>query len=267
MPSTKSCPRAFTLVELLVVVAIIALLLALLLPSLARAKYLAKVTLCKANMRQLATGLFTYATANQNFYPSPGKIRSNGNPWDQAMASLDNGSNVRPLIRPYWGGEDGKRTKLEQCAVAPSLAERGASDDRTSYLFYFNFSRTRYNQPLYSQAMLKVGGLFKVNETDDWGISTLISDVLVDYDAHPYFDRVANHHGLNKDFAEHDHWYFKFAYRTPQYSSLYPRVSGSFTDQDGSVVEYQVRKDSDVGFVSLWQQLVPNDYIRYELPN
>ena len=47
--------RAFTLVELLVVVAIIALLVALLAPGLARAKAAARAAVCRHNLRQIGT--------------------------------------------------------------------------------------------------------------------------------------------------------------------------------------------------------------------
>ena len=52
--------RAFTLVELLVVVAIIALLLGILIPSLGRARQVAINTTCMANLNQLGKGVITY---------------------------------------------------------------------------------------------------------------------------------------------------------------------------------------------------------------
>lgn len=60
--------RGFTLIEVLVVVAIIALLVAILLPSLARARELAKRTQCGANTHQMAIALHMY-TLQYRYYP------------------------------------------------------------------------------------------------------------------------------------------------------------------------------------------------------
>jgi prepilin-type N-terminal cleavage/methylation domain-containing protein/prepilin-type processing-associated H-X9-DG protein len=60
MMRAHSSSRAFTLIELLIVVAIIAILASLLLPGLARAKALAHRTKCKSNLRQIGLGLQMY---------------------------------------------------------------------------------------------------------------------------------------------------------------------------------------------------------------
>ncbi len=59
----------FTLIEVLVVVAIIALLVSILLPSLKRAREQAKAVACGVNMRTCHQGMFYYLEANKDFFP------------------------------------------------------------------------------------------------------------------------------------------------------------------------------------------------------
>lgn len=64
--------RGFTLIELLVSVAIIALLVAILLPSLSKARQIAIRTRCLSNIRQLEVAQVSYATSHEDLILAAG---------------------------------------------------------------------------------------------------------------------------------------------------------------------------------------------------
>jgi len=93
--------RAMTLVEVLVVMAIISMLFGIIVPGLAHSRRIAKQTACLSHLQQIGVGICTYAMENNgsipygpkapppsatNFYPKTGNVTS--------LISLQNGDPV-----------------------------------------------------------------------------------------------------------------------------------------------------------------------------
>ena len=91
--------KAFTLIELLIVVAIIAILAAIAVPNFLEAQARAKVTRVMADMRSIATGLESY------------QIDNNGYPIPRGAANFQNGSFPSPADYYGWMMKLGTNSK------------------------------------------------------------------------------------------------------------------------------------------------------------
>jgi prepilin-type N-terminal cleavage/methylation domain-containing protein/prepilin-type processing-associated H-X9-DG protein len=76
---------AFTLIELLIVIAIIAVLVAMLLPALARARQSAIKLQCASNLRQLGIAIHAYAADQRGFVPPWAGDLDGGGGWHQTI--------------------------------------------------------------------------------------------------------------------------------------------------------------------------------------
>ncbi len=90
--------RAFTLVELLVVIGIIALLISILLPALSKARESANDLKCKAQIRSIIQLMQLHANDHKGFMPLVGQIEAKNGTYATDSNSID------PLMKKYDSG-------------------------------------------------------------------------------------------------------------------------------------------------------------------
>src|SRR4051812_7338184 len=108
--------RAFTLIELLIVVGIVAVLVAVLLPTVSAAREQAKSVKCLSNLRQLAQAASVYCANNLDSYPPaywtghrPGVVVNYN--WDFTTTRDAAGTSVTPGL--LWSGQTSP--EIHQC--------------------------------------------------------------------------------------------------------------------------------------------------------
>lgn len=111
--------KAFTLVELLAVVAICSLLVALMFPALSKARLAARKAGTIGNMRQLGVATLSYAGDHQGMLPGPS---SQGLFRGYTRSSTDG---ISFLLAPYLGLPDQSTLSSGQGIIVPQLLDPG----------------------------------------------------------------------------------------------------------------------------------------------
>ncbi len=119
--------RAFTLIEVLVVVAIIALLVAILLPSLARAREQARSTQCLTQLKQMGNAMVMYTGDNKSSLPGPTHMLLYRKSYDYFALHGDSGvkwfrQNLPYYLARYLGDKQAHNVdKVSTCPTAEGL--------------------------------------------------------------------------------------------------------------------------------------------------
>ena len=109
--------RGFTLVELLVVIGIIAVLIALLLPVLNKAREQARSVACASSQRQIYLAMATYAAANRGILPVAGFL---GDVHDYVGVRMDGPTNLDFVKGSLWSYVDPGLSARQRLFVCPS---------------------------------------------------------------------------------------------------------------------------------------------------
>ena len=117
---TRASRSAFTLIEILVVVGIIALLAAILFPVFAKVRGGARTTACNSNLRQLGLAFQQYTTDNGGRYPRAANYQawSPGHAYWVAGTPADNGGGLATDVKPFTYA-DGSSANVEGGALFP----------------------------------------------------------------------------------------------------------------------------------------------------
>ncbi len=125
-PHAERSPRAFTLIELLATIAIMALLLVAAVPALRAARDSGLASRSSSNLRQLALANLAYAADNGTF--APAQDAKNRTRWHGARTGGTGAFDPRKgYLAPYLGEDK----SVKRCPLLTNLMESGSFEEGT----------------------------------------------------------------------------------------------------------------------------------------
>lgn len=139
---------AFTLVELLVVIAVMLMLISILLPALSKAKGVAQRSSCASNQRQMAVAFMSYAQDYNGCLPGWGwnTPSSTAYYWQQPLAPYLG----YDAYLPYSASPGGRNLKVMECPAA-----RGLYSSTNSYQWLYVLISNVQNPNVYRLSLVR----------------------------------------------------------------------------------------------------------------
>jgi prepilin-type N-terminal cleavage/methylation domain-containing protein len=162
--------KGFTLVELLVVISIIALLLAVLMPALQKAREIAKRTICANQIKQIGVGMAAYAMGFDDKTPYSGGVTANipddskdeGTPHPSVIWRTNHNTNDKDYMDPATLCQCGKPGKPRAMRLACLFAGNFIRDGKVFYCPGNTATNRRYDT--YTEQDPEQGG-----PSSEWG--------------------------------------------------------------------------------------------------
>ena len=172
--------RAFTLLELLVVITIIVVLLALLAPALDKAVYQSELVACGAKLHSVLSGAQVYAVDHQRRYPHRQAVvnRADTSAWELSPSGSGNPQDLRPAIKSYVSLNKALNCPLNGAGLEIESAGHadvaGPHKIYSSYALWFGWK--------WQDAGSATKGMFRIGDRFDWigkDFNLLASDMSV----------------------------------------------------------------------------------------
>jgi prepilin-type N-terminal cleavage/methylation domain-containing protein/prepilin-type processing-associated H-X9-DG protein len=187
MSNTMRTPRAFTLVELLVVIGIIGLLIGILLPTLSRARAASNRTACAAQLRDIGHAFTMYMNDSRNKLPRVNTMPS------MVPPPADNPPSAVQVLQPYIKGA----TNVWRCPA--DIIRKPSPGSPAGFDTYFDREGLSYQ---YNPMLSSSNAGMPLEKTDYYQRYHSLQLVVIFYDYEPFHGKAGKPGSTNYLFAD-----------------------------------------------------------------